>query len=229
MRPQAPSQPPSPADLAAQLEAERGGAPFLVYRDDGGAQYIHVLDGTSSRVTIGRGMGPDLRLDWDDEVSRVHAELQRAGRDWTLSDDGLSRNGSFVNSERLSGRRRLHDRDVLRFGRTHVLFRDPIAMPVAGVTVTSSHVTPAPPLSDAQRRVLVALCKPYAGSPAFVTPPTNQEIAEDLFLSVEAVKTHLRGLFQKFSIEDLPQNQKRTRLVELAFLTGLVSERDLEA
>ena len=33
-------------------------------------------------------------------------------------DDGLSRNGTFVNGERLSGRRRLTDGDTLRFGGT---------------------------------------------------------------------------------------------------------------
>ena len=49
----------------------------------------------------------------------------------------------------------------------------------------------------------------------------------ELFLTVEAVKTHMRTLFQRFDIEDLPQNAKRTRLVELAFETGAVSPRDL--
>jgi hypothetical protein len=34
-------------------------------------------------------------------------------------------------------------------------------------------------------------------------------------------------LFAKFGIEDLPQNQKRIRLVERAFYSGVISERDL--
>jgi hypothetical protein len=82
-------------------------------------------------------------------------------------------------------------------------------------------------VSDAQRRVLLALCRPYKEPGPFTTPATNQEIASELFLSVEAVKTHLRALFAKFGVEDLPQNQKRARLIERAFQTGLVSERDL--
>ena len=41
-----------------------------------------------------------------------------------------------------------------------------------------------------------------------------------------AVKTHLRVLFEQFGVEDLPQNQ-RTRLLELAMLAGVVTERDL--
>ena len=45
--------------------------------------------------------------------------------------------------------------------------------------------------------------------------------------AVDAVKTHLRVLFAKFGIEQLPQNQKRMRLVERAFYSGAISERDL--
>jgi DNA-binding NarL/FixJ family response regulator len=41
------------------------------------------------------------------------------------------------------------------------------------------------------------------------------------------VKTHLRALFEKFGVAELPQNQKRVALVERALQSGLVSERDL--
>jgi hypothetical protein len=41
------------------------------------------------------------------------------------------------------------------------------------------------------------------------------------------VKTQLRLLFQKFRIEDLPQNQKRVKLVERVLGLGLVNRRDL--
>jgi len=60
-----------------------------------------------------------------------------------------------------------------------------------------------------------------------VTPATNQQIADELFVSVDAIKTHLRALFAKFGIEDLPQNQKRVRLVELALKTGVLTVREL--
>ncbi|MDV3205758.1 MAG: LuxR C-terminal-related transcriptional regulator, partial [Rhodococcus ruber] len=56
---------------------------------------------------------------------------------------------------------------------------------------------------------------------------SNQDIASELFLSVDAVKTHLRALFAKFGVEDLPQNQKRVRLAELALHSGVITERDL--
>jgi hypothetical protein len=41
------------------------------------------------------------------------------------------------------------------------------------------------------------------------------------------VKGHLRTLFEKFGVEDLPQNRKRLRLVERAVETGAVSLREL--
>jgi DNA-binding NarL/FixJ family response regulator len=75
--------------------------------------------------------------------------------------------------------------------------------------------------------VLVALCRPFKEGAAFATPATNQEIADELTLSVDAVKTHLRALFEKFGVGALPQNQKRVALVERALQSGLVSEREL--
>jgi hypothetical protein len=75
-------------------------------------------------------------------------------------------------------------------------------------------------LTDTQLGILAALCRPLAGGNHSATPATNQEIAAELFLSVDAVKGHLRTLYRKFGIEDLPHNQKRARLVELAIEGG---------
>jgi DNA-binding CsgD family transcriptional regulator len=82
-------------------------------------------------------------------------------------------------------------------------------------------------LTDTQHRILVALCRPARGGTGFAPPATNQEIAEEVFLSVDAVKAHLRTLFEKFDVGDLPQNLKRVRLAELAMRSGVVSPRDL--
>ena len=93
-------------------------SPFLVCRDADG----QAAPGTARRtgeVTIGRDPGADVCLDWDERVSGLHAELRRMGRQWLVVDDGLSRNGTFVNGERVVGRRRLRDRDQVRVGATH--------------------------------------------------------------------------------------------------------------
>lgn len=79
-------------------------------------------------------------------------------------------------------------------------------------------------LTDTQLGILAALCRPLAGGNHFATPATNQEIADEVFLSVDAVKGHLRTLYRKFGIEDLPHNQKRARLVELAIEGGYLPE-----
>jgi DNA-binding NarL/FixJ family response regulator len=75
--------------------------------------------------------------------------------------------------------------------------------------------------------VLIALCRPYKDERPYATPSTNQRIADELSLSLDAVKTHLRTLFHKFGIDHLQQNQKRARLVEMALQHGLVSTRTL--
>jgi adenylate cyclase len=73
---------------------------------------------------IGRGDGCTVMLD-SRSVSRLHALIQRkdAG-DLALVDLG-SRNGSFVNSRRVSFPVVLNDKDRLVFGDQELLFRDP--------------------------------------------------------------------------------------------------------
>jgi pSer/pThr/pTyr-binding forkhead associated (FHA) protein len=215
----------TPAELRERLEAERRGVPFLVYRDADGAQRILEL-AQRERVTIGRRSENDVALAWDSEVSRLHAVVESVAGEWILADDGLSANGTFVGPERVQGRRRLRDGEAIRCGRTVIAFRDP-AEGMFGPTSKGDPLAEVARLSDAQHRVLVALCRPYRDSPAFATPPTNQQIADELFLSLDAVKTHLRVLFAKFGLEDLPQNAKRAQLVQAAMRTGLVSDRDL--
>ena len=57
--------------------------------------------------------------------------------------------------------------------------------------------------------------------------PTNQQVADEGFLSVDAVKMHLRTLFAKFELSQLPQNQKRAKLAENALQFGVISHRDI--
>ncbi len=215
----------SAAELKIIIEAERQGHPFLLWRDKGGTQQIFALN-ECRHATVGRRSSNPVVLCGDSEVSRTHAELELVGEDWTVSDDGLSRNGTFVNGKRITQRRRLVDGDVLVFGRTVVEFRSPRESSTAA-TSSSSFWPTVPDLTETQRKILIALCRPYKAGDAYATPASNQQIASEVFLGVDAVKNHLRLLFQRFEMADLPQNQKRARLVEYAFQCGLVAERDL--
>jgi predicted component of type VI protein secretion system len=214
-----------PDDGARGLEWAGAEGSVLVYRDDTGAQRFCPLEGRES-LTIGRSSGCDVRLPWDERVSRVHAALELVGHDWTLVDDGLSRNGTFLNGERLNGRRRLHDSDTFVLGSTSFRFRN-TSRGTTQLTTVGEQLVTAASLSPTQRQIATALCRPYKHDDPYATPASNQRIADELFLSVDAVKTQLRLLFQKFQIEDLPQNQKRVKLVERILGLGLVSRKDL--
>ena len=88
---------PTPEEQKARKAAELRGAPFLVYRDDKGAQKIVELDETAKMLTVGRRFEADIALPWDREVSRLHAQFEFRAGEWTVDDDGWSQNGTFVN------------------------------------------------------------------------------------------------------------------------------------
>jgi pSer/pThr/pTyr-binding forkhead associated (FHA) protein len=208
----------TPAEIKARLEADRAGEPYLLVDDA-----VVPLAGT--RLTVGRAKGNDLPLPGDSEVSRVHAELECIAEQWTVVDDGLSRNGTYVNGSRIAGRTRLRDGDVIRLGRTELRFRRPERDESREATVVAGDL-PVIDITPMQREILVALARPFKHT-ELATPATNQEIADEVHLSLDAVKAHLRGLFGRFGIEHLPQNQKRSRLVAEALQRGVIAPRDL--
>jgi hypothetical protein len=216
----------SPVELLERIKAERRGTPFLLFRDDHERQRLVDLATTPDRLTIGRHPDSDIALPWDGEASRLHAELERVAGEWTVVDDGRSRNGTFVNGERLRGRRMLADGELIRVGRTLLAYHAPASPAAAAATLPAERA--APQLSPAQMRVLVALCRPYAVASSFVSPASNRQIADELVLSDDTVKTHMRALFAAFGIEDMPQNAKRAALAREAIEFGVVTLHDFE-
>ncbi len=215
--------PGDPRDRLRIREAEDSGTPFLVLQDDSGVQRIVALADDRAAAVIGRSPDSDVPIEWDDRVSRTHAQLTRVGRRWHVEDDGLSRNGTFVNEQRVHGRRGLQDGDVMRVGHTAILFRAPAAAAGASLATTpESRLADPPALPAGQRRVLDALCRPCLAPGGPHPPASNEQIAGELHLSVDAVKAHLRQLFRRFDIEDLPQIQKRTALVRIAIEAGIL-------
>jgi DNA-binding CsgD family transcriptional regulator len=214
----------SASDLKALLEVERAGTAFIAFRNGDGELNFFLPRESEGTSTVGRRPETDLSISWDEEVSGLHAELHHAGGEWAIVDDGLSRNGTYLDGQRVSGRARLRDGSRIRVGSTVLAYRA-AQMTGVGETVIAGERQMVN-LTDTQRRVLVALCRPYR-SGGFGTPATNQQIAAEVFLSVDAVKMHLRTLFAKFGLADLPQNQKRVKLAEDALQSGAISHHEL--
>ncbi len=165
-------RPRSARELQAVIHAERVGEPFFVYRGPGGDQRIVHFEAGRPKLTIGRNSAADLSLEWDDQVSALHAVIERHAGELTLLDDGLSRNGSFVNEQPVHGDEKA---------------------PGRGRGAVRAHGGAGPP----PRRFAPELDLERAASGA---GRRNQDIANALHLSVAAVKLHLRALFEKFDV-----------------------------
>src|SRR3954464_12475030 len=202
----------SATELQARLAAERAAIPFLELRDGEGAQRLLALPARGG--ALGGAPGAGGALTWDAQVSRSHASIEQIDGVWTVLDDGRSTNGTFVNEERVQGRRPLRHLDVLRTGATRLRFHDPANAHDKLTEVASDAV--APPLTAAQRRVLLVLCARPDG------PASNEEIAGELHLSVDTVKSHMRALFDAFRLGAAPPYRKRFELVRRAVAAGLV-------
>jgi hypothetical protein len=70
-------------------------------------------------ATIGRADDNVIALPGDDFASGHHARVE-SGRDGVWVIDLGSTNGTFVNGERINGRKRLHEGDVLQVGDTEL-------------------------------------------------------------------------------------------------------------
>ncbi len=213
----------TPVELKAVIAAQRAGSPFLEYRDGDDAHRIIELGAELERLSIGRMASCELAMTWDSEVSRAHALLEQAGGAWTIEDRGSS-NGTLVNAARIARPHVLRDGDVVRVGRTQIVFHAAGDDDLRRTTPALDSVAPNP--TESQRKVLLELCRPALERNGGAA--SNREIAEALFVSVETVKTHMRALFDAFDVGDVPQYHKRTELVRRALETGLISIHDLE-
>jgi pSer/pThr/pTyr-binding forkhead associated (FHA) protein len=211
------------ADLKARIEAERTGRAFVFWKDGDARQQILLLEPDIERVTIGRRGDQDVVLDWDKQVSRAHALLEKRGGDWTLIDE-LSQNGSYINGDRVKKRIRLEHKDVMCFGSTRITFQDRASAEQIDSTARAAEETWAP-MTARDRDVLLALCRPLVDDSAAL-PAGNEEIAEEVGLSVDSVKARLRVQFERHGLADLRQGEKRTRLARLLLSNGTFKPHD---
>ena len=91
---------------------------------------------------------------------------------WTVCDDGLSRNGSFVNGSRVTSRRRLIDGDLMRFGDTVIAYCDP-ERGESRATADEDEVPTVRASPTRSAESCSALCRPYKNSGGFAAPASN--------------------------------------------------------
>jgi hypothetical protein len=209
-------------EIEARRAAEERGERFLVYRDEAGNQVIRTLADGRGSVTIGRRPEADISIPWDPEMSRLHAELAMRAGEWTICDDGFSQNGTWVNGLRLAGRRRLNDGDLVRVGRTIFAFCDPVPVGT-GPTLVPGELSATPRFSEQQQRILRALCRPLFTDGEGINPATDEEVASETGVPLEAVVAELDHLGRALGLEDMPVPDQRAEIALLAMRSGLVS------
>lgn len=169
------------------------------------------------RLSIGQSASNDLPLPFDRTVSRVHAVLELVASRWCVRDLG-SRNGTFVNGERIWGERPLRSGDEIRVGGVRLVAR------LEDQTVREDETVVAesgPDLTRREHEVLVALCRPMFSSEVFREPASIRQMAGELFVTEAAIKQHLSRLYDKFGIHE--REARRTRLANEAIRRGAVS------
>jgi hypothetical protein len=174
------------------------------------------------RITLGKSPDNHAELYWDGTASRLHAVIERFPSGWSLRDMG-SRNGTFLNGDRIAGERALRPGDEIRVGQTLMVFK--LAGGRQPVTPTAAAEGP-PEMTRREREVLVALCRPILTRSVMAEPPSIQDVAAELVISESTAKKHIGRLFDKFELHD-PQDRRRGHLVAEAIRRGAVTGADL--
>jgi pSer/pThr/pTyr-binding forkhead associated (FHA) protein len=193
-----------------------------VFRDGHGLLRISVLPAADTEVLVaGRQDGAALQLGWDTSVSRLHAEMRRLAGSWMISDLS-SHNGTWLNGRRITAGEPLRHSDRIQLGNTLLVFLAPRTLMSAATSAAVNTGPTLEDLSDTQRRVLIALCRPLLADDATPATAANKQIAAECFLAEDTIKMTLRKLYEKFGFEQLGSSQKRQALADMAIRRGLV-------
>jgi pSer/pThr/pTyr-binding forkhead associated (FHA) protein len=190
---------------------------FLEVHGPGGVELVPV---DAARVTIGRAASNDIALGGDGKVSRLHAVLERLSGGWCVRDLS-SRNGTFLNGDRIDRDHVVHPGDEIRVGDTRLVYRAQTSNE-APVTEIPERV---PDLTPREREVLLALFQPAVEGEVFAEPASTREIAAALSVSEAAVKQHLAHLYDKFGIHE--GDRRRVKLANEALRRRAVSLADV--
>jgi pSer/pThr/pTyr-binding forkhead associated (FHA) protein len=150
---------------------------------------------TNPEIQIGKGPRNDIVIA-DPAVSSAHALLRLDGGVYTIKDIG-SRNGTFINGERITDTRQLNHGDVVGIGLSKLTFR-----------MNDYSETAAIDLAD------IAL----ATKPALPPPLTEESLADAVVAA---------GLAEKADVDRLRGNQKGRRLYRALIEDRLTSEEGM--
>lgn len=175
------------------------------------------------RVTLGKASGNDIALEHDDTVSRLHAVFENLGAAWSIRDMG-SRNGTYLNGEKITTERVLHSGDEVRVGKSRLIFwtvHDRADGRRDEETVAAQPVEATPRLTRREHDVLVVLCRPLVSDDPFPEPASVRAMARELYVTEAAVKQHLQNLYDKFTVPT--EGDRRVRLANEALRRGAVT------
>jgi pSer/pThr/pTyr-binding forkhead associated (FHA) protein len=177
---------------------------------------------SGQRLTIGKASTNAVSLDHDPTVSRLHAVLENHGSAWSIRDVG-SRNGTYVNGEKIEAERVLRSGDELRLGKSRLVFLEAreAGQPADEATMVPDTAQLPPRLTRREFDVLVVLCRPLVADDPFPEPASVRRMAGELFVTEAAVKQHLQNLYDKFSIPT--EGDRRVRLANEALRRGAVT------
>jgi hypothetical protein len=189
---------------------------------------------SGQRVTVGKAPTNLVSLEHDSTVSRLHAVLENLGFAWSVRDVG-SRNGTYLNGEKISAERILRSGDELRVGKSRLIFWEvkDDETTAAEATISADPAPPPPRLTRRELEVLVLLCRPLLSDDPFPEPASVRGMAHELFVTEAAIKQHLQNLYDKFAIPTAGERRVRLaneaiqrRAVTVAMLRGRDTSRD---
>jgi hypothetical protein len=175
---------------------------------------------SGQRVTVGKASTNLVSLKHDSTVSRFHAVLEDLGSVWSIRDVG-SRNGTYINGEKISAERVLRSGDELRIGNSRLIFWEVKQADEASIIEATETAERPPRLTRRELEVLLVLCRPLVSDNPFPEPASVRQMALELFVSEAAIKQHLQNLYDKFAIP--AEGERRVRLANEAVRRGAVT------
>ena len=174
-------------------------------------------------MTVGKASTNIVSLKHDSTVSRLHAVLESLGFAWSVRDVG-SRNGTYLNGEKISAERVLRSGDELRVGKSRLIFwevKEGDEATASEATISAAPAQLPPPLTRRELEVLVVLCRPLVSDDPFPAAASVRRMAQELFVTEAAIKQHLQNLYDKFAIP--AEGERRVRLANEALRRGAVT------